>query len=136
MRFRLADFAHASNQSVPFGQLSRLTRKIRELFDKGAGCSGCGTKIRPYHFKSPQILSREQCSIICQGCGSTFHFLCYMEAVGARKGDGAVYRWPQASRERHDIAPCPKCKKQGACHIVLNGIRRPFEDGEVVRACK
>lgn len=136
MRFRLANFSHASNQSVPFSPLSRLARKIRELFDKGAGCSECGTKIRPYHFKSPQILSGEQCSIVCRECGSTFHFLCYMEAVGARKGDGAVFRWPQGSRKRHDIAPCPRCKKKKACDIVLDGVRRPFDDDEVVRACK
>lgn len=134
MRFRLADFKRASNRSVPFSTLSTLARKIREFFDEGSVCSGCNTKIRPYSFRSSKTLSMEQCYIVCRICETTFHFLCYMDAAGATKCDGAFYRWPRGSRETHAVAPCPKCKEQEACHIVLDGVRRPFADDEVVRA--
>lgn len=132
MRFRLADFSQASNQSVPFSPLSRLARKIREFLIEGASCATCGTKIKPCSFKTSLLLSREQCYVECQGCESKFHFLCYMEAAGARKLDGAVYGWNQVSRNRHEIASCPKCKKQGSCLLVIDGEKKPFVADEIV----
>lgn len=131
MRFRLANFPQASNRSVPLSPFTRLVRKIREIFIEGEMCRACGMKVRSYFFKSSQIFHLEQCYIECGGCGSKFHFLCYLEAIGARKGDGAVYKWPQGSQNMHDIAQCPKCK--GACHIMLDGVRKPFVDDEIVR---
>lgn len=133
MIFRLADFPNASNQSVPLSQTSRLSRKVREFFIKGEICECCGTKIRDYFFRSEHTLSMRQCHVECSWCGGIFHFLCYLEAVGTSKGEGAVYRWPKGQGERH-VAPCPKCKKEDACQIVLEGVKKPFADDETVRA--
>lgn len=134
MRFRLADFPSASNQSVPLSKMSRFARKIRELFIEGEICECCGTKIRAYFFRSEHTLSMRQCHIECSGCRCVFHFLCYLEAVGASKGEGAVYRWPKGGQGERHVAPCPKCKKKDACMIVLEGAKKPFADDETVRA--
>lgn len=140
-KFKIHEYSDATNRGVPFRPLSKLNRlrhRIKSLFSNEKICRQCHSQIKSTGSGEGSGLSSSQCYCICSRCNEAFHFLCYMEAIGAIKGDGAKFMWPKSNKSdsHYNYAVCPACNHARSCFTLLNGQKSEFIENDVVQLKK